>query len=76
MAFRRLAVQRDGGLDGWFLVRQSTKEANTFVVSLCVQGKLFHNQVCWLWARSGASRAKEPGQCQSSLARLALRVTR
>ena len=37
---------RDGATDGWFLVRQSTKEKNVFVISLCFKGRLFHNQVC------------------------------
>ncbi len=36
---------RDGAADGWFLVRQSTKEKNVFVISLCFKGRLFHNQV-------------------------------
>lgn len=41
-------LARDGpevGGDGWFLVRLSTKEQNTFVLSLCRKGKLYHNQV-------------------------------
>ena len=39
--------QRDnGGYDGWHLIRLSTKEKNTFVITLCYKGKLFHNQVC------------------------------
>lgn len=38
--------KRDGGAqDGWFLIRKSTKEKNTFVITLCSKGKLFHNQV-------------------------------
>eukprot|EP00049_Salpingoeca_infusionum_P018421 m.357169 g.357169 ORF g.357169 m.357169 type:complete len:862 (+) comp17737_c0_seq1:530-3115(+) len=39
-------LKRDGGgYDGWYLVRLSTKEKNTFVISLCFKGKLYHNQI-------------------------------
>eukprot|EP00056_Hartaetosiga_gracilis_P013581 m.226118 g.226118 ORF g.226118 m.226118 type:complete len:865 (+) comp13863_c5_seq4:6572-9166(+) len=39
-------IKRDGGgYDGWYLVRISTKEKNTFVVSLFFKGRLYHNQV-------------------------------
>merc|ERR1712138_208163 len=39
-------LERDGGgWDGWFLVRKSTKQRRTFVVTLCKKGKLYHNQV-------------------------------
>eukprot|EP00051_Salpingoeca_urceolata_P028462 m.486986 g.486986 ORF g.486986 m.486986 type:complete len:856 (+) comp24725_c0_seq1:265-2832(+) len=39
-------LKRDnGGQDGWFLIRKSNKEKNTFVVSLSVKKKLYHNQV-------------------------------
>lgn len=39
-------LQRDnGGWDGWHLIRISTKEKNTFVITLCFKNKLFHNQV-------------------------------
>eukprot|EP00730_Choanoeca_flexa_P019040 TRINITY_DN9285_c0_g1_i4.p1 TRINITY_DN9285_c0_g1~~TRINITY_DN9285_c0_g1_i4.p1 ORF type:complete len:874 (+),score=226.91 TRINITY_DN9285_c0_g1_i4:141-2762(+) len=41
----RLLKRDRGGWDGWFLIRQSTKEADTFVISVCVKGKLFHNQI-------------------------------
>ena len=37
--------QRDNATDGWFLIRQSTKEKNVFVITLCFKGRLFHNQV-------------------------------
>jgi len=35
----------NGGWDGWFLIRLSTKEANTFVMTLAGKGKLYHNQI-------------------------------
>ncbi|EGD79828.1 hypothetical protein PTSG_10811 [Salpingoeca rosetta] len=39
-------LKRDGGgYDGWFLIRLSTKEKNTFVITLCFKGKLYHNQI-------------------------------
>lgn len=38
--------KRDGGgEDGWFLVRLSTKEKDTFIVTLSFKGKLYHNQI-------------------------------
>ena len=37
-------VARDAAVDGWFLVRVSTKEKNVFVISLCLKGRLYHNQ--------------------------------
>ena len=41
-----MPLQRDGGgYDGWFLLRLSTKEKNTFVITLCYNDKLYHNQV-------------------------------
>ena len=40
-----LLLQREGAHDGWFLVRQSTKEKGVFVISLCFKNRLFHNQV-------------------------------
>eukprot|EP00045_Choanoeca_perplexa_P014142 m.164602 g.164602 ORF g.164602 m.164602 type:complete len:874 (-) comp16584_c0_seq1:1668-4289(-) len=41
----RLLKRDSGGWDGWFLIRLSTKEANTFVISVCAKGKLYHNQI-------------------------------
>jgi hypothetical protein len=40
-----MLLKRDGPIEGWFLVRQSTKERNVFVISLFAKGRLFHNQV-------------------------------
>lgn len=38
--------KRDGGgADGWFLVRLSTKEKDTFIITLAFKGKLYHNQI-------------------------------
>lgn len=33
-------------IDGRFLVRESTREKDTWVISLCMEGKAFHNKVC------------------------------
>jgi hypothetical protein len=40
-----MLLKRDGAIEGWFLIRQSTKEKNVFVISLFAKGRLFHNQV-------------------------------
>ena len=42
-----LQKRDNGAFDGWFLVRKSTKEKNTFVITLALGGKLYHNQIAY-----------------------------
>eukprot|EP00051_Salpingoeca_urceolata_P008496 m.106478 g.106478 ORF g.106478 m.106478 type:complete len:606 (+) comp15782_c0_seq1:246-2063(+) len=35
----------DNGSEGWFLVRKSTRSGDTYVLSLCFDDHLYHNQI-------------------------------